>query len=291
MVESGSVINYIVESGNGNSNDQLNNVLRGLGQRSTSHPENKELCLALMLRMDMAKITQTEEDLRTFRIVQQLPYIPRSFLWHEQPSLNVTGFSWLPGEILATEGGVLELGLKLTERGLLVPGEGLIFRARTHYLSGWAPRIRDVSTAKWYNFWWNEGESFTGDKFKSDKIWTVLAVLPSHQTMRNTIREAVVIRLDWELNSASPGELLARTAGEETISGAFVGRARLEEIDEVDTVYLKFKTAIKHDELEGWRQAVRRGEEDLGDASVAVKRLYKEEGDDSWYIFDGTHLR
>ena len=60
LEESGSVINYTVESSNDQSSDQLNRVLQGLGRRTKSHPGNKEICLAVMLQLDMKRIMSME---------------------------------------------------------------------------------------------------------------------------------------------------------------------------------------------------------------------------------------
>ena len=281
------MINYIAESGDDQSPDQLDRVLQGLGRRLTSHPEDKEICFAVMLRLDMKRIMSMEGPQRSLAIVKQLQYIPRSFIWHESPSLDVPGFTWLPKEILATTGGVSELGLKLTDERLLVVGEGIVFRGWTHYMDRKGPHIRDAVSGKWFSLRWAQGEAFTGENVKSDSRWTVLAAIPQTQVMRKPIREAVVLRLDCHLDSAAPSELLERTAKLGTIAGQFVGRTKIEEIDEADTAYLKSKTGVKHDQLAEFRQAIDSGEEKLEDASEAVRRLYKEEGDDSWYIFDG----
>ena len=285
--ECGTVINYITQSGDAGGEEHLHRVLLGLGQRSTSHPEDKEICFAVMLRMDMKGVLAAEGHQRTLHIVKQMPYIPRSLLWHTQPGLEIPGYRWLPQQIIASGGGVPQLGFTLTEQGLLVETQALVFRGRTHYMHKPAQHVRDVVSGKWYVLRWEGDVATIGEKLtQSDQTWTVLAALPNRETMFKTLH-AVVIRLDWALENASSAELLKHAADNPSSTGEFIGRVRLEDLEEATAARMKAKTGVKQDELREFREAVRRGESSLEGVSEAMLRLYEEEGDDSWYILDG----
>lgn len=290
LEECGTVINYITQSGDAGGDEQLHSVLLGLGQRSTSHPEDKEICFAVMLKMDMKRILDAEGAERTVRILKQMPYIPYSFLWHFQQDLDVPGFTWVPKNIISTGGGVPQLGLKLTEEGLLVDEQALIFRSRTHYLNKSAQHIRDVSTGKWYALRWEGDVAAIAQKLDdTNRTWTALAALPNRRTMFS-LHHAVVLRLDWTLDSASPEELLRHAADQATTKGEFVGRGRLEELDRATCERMKAQTGVKQEQLEDFKQAVRRGESSMEGVSEAIRRVCEEEDDDSWYILDGQML-
>lgn len=287
LEECRTVIDYITQSGDAGGDAQLYNVLLGLGQRSTSHPEDREICFAVMLKMDMKTVLAAEGQQRTLEIVQRLPYIPRSFVWHVQQGLDIPGFRWVPRDIISAGAGVPEMGFQMTDDGLLLQVQGLVFRSRTHYLNKTAQHIRDVVTGKWYAIRW-EGDvgSIGAELVRSERTWTALAVLPNRETMFSTYH-AIVVRLDWMLESASSAELLKHAEGNVAVKGEFMGRCRFEEIEEATAEALKARTGVKQDQWAEFREAVRRGESSLEGVSEAMVRLYEEEGDDSWYILDG----
>lgn len=164
----------------------------------------------------------------------------------------------------------------------------LVFRARTHYLDNPVQHIRDVASGKWYVLrWQGDMEPIAENLTSSERTWTVLAALPNRETMFSAYH-TILIRLDWTLESGSSEELLRHASSKGDVRGEFVGSAFLEELDEVTSERLKARTGVKRDTMAEFREAVRRGDSSLDGVSEAMRRVYEEEGDDSWYILDGT---
>ncbi len=81
LEESCSAVRYIMASGASKDDGQLVNALTGIRARSTSHEEDKEICFAVMLGMNMDEILNAEGPARTAIIYGKLPYIPEGSFW------------------------------------------------------------------------------------------------------------------------------------------------------------------------------------------------------------------
>ncbi|KAK5174533.1 uncharacterized protein LTR77_001613 [Saxophila tyrrhenica] len=289
LEESCSAIRNIMGSGAERDDGQLVTALSGIRARSTSHEEDKEICFAVMMRFDMEAVMSAEGQMRTANIYRQLPYIPEKLFWHTCPSMDISGLKWAPRSLWDCVGGIPEFGMKLSEQGLHIATSGMVFRARTHYLDRWGPHLRDPTTGKWYNFRWQEAEAFDGTRVKSKNEWTVLAVILRTAVMLNPIQDGVVIRLDQTV--ASPALLeLQRIVGASdgnAISGEIMGRGKFEELDPATTTYLAERTEANKKGFDEFRADVRAGKSRLEDCDELTRRVVVEEGDDSWYVFDG----
>ena len=295
LKESWITLKYVQSCRPGMDDAPVTLVHSGLIDRSTTHEEDKELCMAIMLACDMQPIQEAKGEERTKRIYEQMQYVPDSFFWHKNACLGVPGLRWAPKDLWATQtsGSMSRSRLHMKDGRLIVQAPGMVYRARSHYITKPSPHIRDSVTGRWYILRWHEDEAYERIASKSHTGWTVLAIILKIGAMASPIREGVVISLEWAWQAKSLPEFsdMIHSRGDK-LDGVFVGRASLEELDEEDTAKLSGEKA-KHKDIEQMREDIRTGKtrfEDLETPPDEMHRRILLEDDDSWWVFDGEML-
>ena len=98
--ESCMAIGHIQKAGEDSIDERLSIIPFLLQRRSTSHTEDMEIVLAVMLDMKMDRILDTTGAFRTAAIYEQMSYIPQNFLWSKSERLNILVSCGLPGILL-----------------------------------------------------------------------------------------------------------------------------------------------------------------------------------------------
>ena len=295
LMESCITLRYVQSCRPGMDDTQLTLVHSGLIDRSTTHEEDKELCMAIMLACDMQPIQEAKGEERTKRVYEQMEFVPDSFFWHRHACLSFPGFRWAPKNLWSTgaSGSMSRSRLHMKDGRLIVQAPGMVYRARSHYMTKPSPHIRDSKTGKWYNLRWHEGENYEHIASKSQTGWTVLAIILKTGVMASPRKEGVVISLEWAWQAKSLPEFsnFIQSRGDK-LDGVFIGRALLEELDQEDTTKLSGQKA-KHKDVEQMREDIRTGKTRVEDVETEpderLRRILLED-DDSWWVFDGEML-
>lgn len=295
LMESCISLNHVRDCRTGVTDAQVTSVHDGLVDRSTTHEKDKELCMAIMLACDLAPIQESKDEERTKRVYEQMEYIPDSFLWHLSACLSVPGFRWAPSNIwsVRASGSKQRNRLKMKNGRLLVQAAGVVFRARSHYVTKPMHHIRETRTGAWYSIRWHEGESCEHIASQSQTGRTVLAVILKPSVLAGASPEGVVISLEWAAQTTSFQELseLIRSRTNR-LDGVFVGRAVVDEVDEEDKANMAVRKQ-SHRDIEQTREDIRNGKMKIEDMNLTPDdplRTVLLEDDDDWWVFDGEMM-
>ena len=295
LMESCIILQYLESCRLGVDESQVTIVHSGLIDRSTSHEEDKKLCLAIMLGCNMQRIQEAKGEERTKRIYEQMQYIPDSFFWHRHACLSIQGFSWAPKNIwhAHANGSMARNRLQMRNGRLQVKAPSVVYRSRSHYVSKQAHHIRDVKSEKWYTLMLHENEPFEQIASQSRAEWTTLAVILKAGVLASSQCEGIVISLDWAQDTDSLSKSLETiNSPKQEVKGSFVGRALFVELDQKATAKLASMKAT-HKDIEQMRADIRSGKqsiEDMEEVRGPTLRRMLLEDDDSWWVFDGVVL-
>lgn len=175
----------------------------------------------------MNKIMNAEGEERTVEVYKQLPYIPRSFLWHRQPRLGVPGFEWAARDLV---GGVRAFGkffscTALNEQGLLLESPGLLCIGRTAELKDSMLQVVNwQSNRAWGLSWKTKVENKILQAAEASE-WTALGILLEKKQWLNHDEEATGAIILLEIEATSLQQLKNITSVGNTIRGKYLGSA------------------------------------------------------------------
>lgn len=116
----------------------LNQLCSGLRMRSTSWPFDERICLAILLRLNVATIVATEHTKKTAAFWRRIGSVPRHLAFSNAHELTQKGYRWAPASFM---GGLDtserqgprdqadEALTKITPDGLVFQSSALFFKS------------------------------------------------------------------------------------------------------------------------------------------------------------------